>query len=302
MNRTIYVRTMSRLLLLPWLVATGCILTTGGNDDETGDVETGDDDANPTTSGFTSATMSSTTDPTSADDTVGETTAAPTGECSSNLILDGGFEGGTPSADWTEASINFNTPICDVGCTEDAGADPYAGDWYCWFGGIDTDPEIASVSQSVTLDGSSAYLSFWFQINAAAGTGDDYFFVDIDETTVFMVTDAEIDDFNGYTKVSLDVSDFIDDQAHTITFTGDFLGDGALSNFFLDEVELVTCSEGADTTGSGTTDAGTTDATTSTGSTSDSSSGVVDDGSSSDSGSSTDAGSSDSGSSGTDGG
>jgi hypothetical protein len=301
MNRTIYVRSMSRLLLLPWLVATGCIITTGEDDDETGDFDTGNDDDAPTTSGFTSATLTSSTDPTSADDTVGETTAAPTGECTSNLILDGGFEGGTPSADWTEASTNFNTPICDVGCTEDAGADPYMGDWYCWFGGIDTDPEIASVSQAVTLDGQSAYLSFWFQINAAAGTGDDYFFVDVDETTIFMVTDAEIDEFTGYTKVSLDISDFVDGQPHTITFTGDFLGDGALSNFFLDEVELVTCSEGADTTGSGTTDASTTDATTSTGST-ESSSGVVDDSSSGDSDSTSAGGSSDSGSSGTDGG
>lgn len=301
MNRTISARSLSHLLLLPWLVTTGCILTTGeGDENDTGDVDTGDD-STPTTSSFTSTTMTSTSDPSSADDTVGETTASPMGECTSNIVMDGGFESGTPSAAWTEASVNFNTPICDTGCTEDPGADPYAGEWYCWFGGIDTDPEIASVSQTVTLDGQSAYLSFRFQINAAAGTGDDYFFVDIDDTTVFMVTDAEIDDFSGYTPVSLDISDFIDDQSHTITFTGDFLGDGALSNFFLDEVELVTCTEGSDTSGSGTSTS-TTDATTSSGST-ETSTGVVDDSSSGDaSTSSSDSGTSDSGSSSSDGG
>lgn len=301
MNRTIF-RSMSRLLLLPWLVTTGCILTTGEGEVETGDdADDTSDDSTPTTTSFTSSTMTSSSDPTTDDDTVGETTASPMGECSSSIIVDGGFEGGTPSAAWDEASTNFPTPICDTGCTEDPGADPYAGDWYCWFGGIDTDPEIASVSQTVLLDGQSAYLSFRFQINASAGTGDDYFFVDIDDTTVFMVTDAEIDDYSGYTPVSLDISDFIDGQPHVITFTGDFLGDGSLSNFFLDEVDLVTCTEGSDTSGSGSS---TTDATsTSTGST-DSSTGVVDDGSSTDESgaSSSDSSSGESGSSSSDGG
>jgi hypothetical protein len=236
-------------------LGTGCLITTGGTDEDDASASDTEDPSDPSTS-LTDPTSETITD-SATSDSVGETTGTPEGECTDNILLDGGFEGGTPSAAWTEMSINFETPICDTDCTADPGADPYAGDWYAWFGGIDTAPEIASVSQLATIDGETAFLSFRFQINAAAGDGNDFFEVTIDDTTVWLATDAEIDAYAGYTPISVDVSDFADGGAHTITFTGDVLGEGQLTNFFLDEVGLVTCVVGgADTTGS-SSDSGT---------------------------------------------
>lgn len=274
MLRTKFASPGLTLLLCQALV--GCLITTGNASDEDDSADdTGTSD--PSASSFTSSdTMSATSvDPDgTGDDTVGETTGTPMGECTESLIADGGFEGGTPSQAWTEMSTNFGTPICDTACTEDAGADPYAGDWYAWFGGIDTDPEIASVSQSLNIGGETAFLSFRFQINAAAGSGDDFFEVTVDDTTVFLALDTDMPEYDGYTPISVDISDFADGNGHTITFTGDFLGN-ELTNFFLDEVALVTCVSGSDTTGTseGTTDTGSSSDTTAADSSSGSDSG-----------------------------
>jgi hypothetical protein len=239
------------LLLCHALLGAGCLITTsdGTGDDSNSGESTGGGSVSLSTTDSASAT-SSNPDETGNDDSPGETTSAPTGECSDNLIVDGGFEGGTPSEAWTEMSDNFGTPICDVDCTEEPGADPYAGDWYAWFGGIDTDPEVGSVRQDVTIGGTSAFLSFRFEINASSQTGDDFFEVTIDDESVWIAVDTEIADFDGYTPVTIDISDFADGAGHTIAFTGDVLGNG-LTNFFLDEVSLVTCTESADTSGSG---------------------------------------------------
>ncbi len=256
-------------LLCSSLASVGCILTTGGNEGDEADATAGSDPATSDPSVTTLPNSESMTDPTldpdsTGDDSVGETTGVPMGECTENRIVDGGFEAGTPSDAWIEASDNFGTPLCDTECTMDPGADPFAGDWYAWFGGIDTDPEIASVSQSLNIDGQSAFLSFRFQINAASGTGEDFFEVTVDDTSVFFVSDADMADYNGYTPISIDISDFADDASHTIKFNGDFLGNG-LTNFFLDEVALVTCTEAGESTGGssgGTSDGGSSSDTT----------------------------------------
>lgn len=275
-------------LLCSVLLGSGCLITTNSDDDnssngtaDTGNVETSFSSFSDTQQVDTSSSV----DDSGTDDSVGETTVGPSGDCSETRIVDGGFEGGTPSDAWTEMSDQFGTPICDTGCTDDEGAVPYAGDWFAWFGGV-SDEEHASVSQSITLDGETAYLSFRFEINAGAGTGDDVFSVTIDGETVFMATDLEVDDYGSYTPISLDVSDYIGAGDHIVEFRSDHLGTG-LSNFFLDEVALVTCVDGGGSSSSG--GSGTTAADSSTGSGSSDSSG---------SGSS-DSGSSDSGSSST---
>jgi hypothetical protein len=244
MRTTKLVRIGLPLLMCP-LLAAGCVLGTNGNDDAADETGTPVD---------TSASADTVPSETSADesgsaDTVGTSTSTPTGECSENRIVDGGFEAGTPSTVWTEASDQFGTPICDVGCTEDPGAEPYEGTWFAWFGGL-PQPEVASVEQTVTIDGETAYLSFRFEINAAAGTGDDTFVVSIDGVSVFMVSDADVDRFDTYTPVSIDVSEYADGGDHVVRFEADFPGTG-LSNFFLDSVELLTCVEGVGSSSSG---------------------------------------------------
>ena len=279
------VRPVAKLGLWSWMcgavLSAGCIITTGGSNDDTGGTDNSSDTetTNPLTTSDASGQMTSAD---SGDDTAGSTTDGPIGECSSNIIVDGGFEGGTPSATWTESSTNFNTPICDATCTEDPGAGPYAGDWYAWYGGSDGALEEAAVSQSVTIDGETAYLSFRFSINDSGGTGGDVFVAQIDDTVVFMVTDLDTG-FEGYTPVSLDVSDFADGMEHTVTFSAAITGAG-LTNFFLDQIELVGCTVGSESSGSGLDSSG--------GSSGDSGSGTTDGSSSSSDGGSSSGGSS----------
>ncbi|MBC8073234.1 MAG: hypothetical protein IAG13_33235 [Deltaproteobacteria bacterium] len=245
MRTTKLVRFGLPLLMSP-LLAAGCLIGSSSDD--------GDDDADDT--GQPADTSSDTTPADSSDDdsgsadSVGTSTSTPTGECSESRIVDGGFEAGTPSSVWTEASEQFGTPICDIGCTEDEGAVPYEGTWFAWFGGL-AEPEVASVEQTVTIDGETAYLSFRFEINAAAGTADDTFDVTIDGESVFMVTDSDVDRFDAYTPVSIDVSEYADGGDHVVRFEATFPGTG-LSNFFLDTVELITCVEGVGSSSSGT--------------------------------------------------
>jgi len=262
MTTTKLIRSGATLLLCSPLFA-GCILTTGSDDANDDDNSSASDTDIPSDTSGSSLSSTSPVDSSAGDDesgsfdeTGGETTDGPTGDCSETRIVDGGFEAGTPSSVWTEASAQFGTPICDTGCTEEEGAAPYAGDWFAWFGGV-AEAEQASVSQSITLDGDSAYLSFRFEINASAGTGDDVFTVTIDGQTVFMATDLEIENYATYTPITIDVSEFIDGGDHVVALESDHLGTG-MSSFFLDEVALVTCDEGGESSSSGSGDSEST--------------------------------------------
>lgn len=243
-----------------------------------------DDDTNQ--SGETGGTGSSmTTPPTTTDsdpsvDPSEGTTSSDTAETSDsgmvpdgcteeNLFMDAGFEDGTPSMHWTEASDVFGTPICDAGCTEQAGAVPYAGDWWVWYGGVEQ-ADTSSVSQTVTIEGAEAYLQFRFWINTGSGSGDDVFHVDVDGDTVFMATDLDEGEYDSYTLVAVDLDALgeTDGSMHEITFGAELTGNG-LTNFFLDNVSVVSCSEGMTDSSSSTTmdptDTDTdTDATSST--------------------------------------
>jgi hypothetical protein len=251
------------------LLSTACIITTSEDD---GDVETTDDGNPPASTGQPSDSTGPVADGTSTGPE-DPTTGGPMGECSDNLVLDPGFEAGTPSEVWTEASDVFDTPICDASCTTEEGAVPYAGDWWAWFGGVEDQEENASLAQTITIAPDMAYLRFWFQIRSGAGMGADVFTATLDGDTVFMVTDLDMPDYGDYTEVEIDVSPWADGGSYELRFASSHTGNG-LTSFFLDDVSLVSCSEagssssgpateGQDSTGStGDTD-GTTDGTTS---------------------------------------
>lgn len=254
------------------LLSAACIINTS----EDGDGGPGTDSGDPPIS---TGQPSDSTGPI-ADDTVGTdtndgTTGGPVGECTENLVLDPGFEAGTPSDAWTEASDAFGSPICDSSCTEEAGAVPYAGDWWAWFGGVEDMPETASVSQTITIDPEMAYLSFRFQIRSGANTGDDVFTATLGGDTVFMVNDQDMNDYDTYQRVDLDVSAWADGGSYELRFASEHTGVG-LTSFFLDDVSLVSCIEagstgstGPDTDGQDSTagSSGGTDGTTGTGGT-----------------------------------
>lgn len=260
---TISLRALAGVLGLG-LLSSACIITTSEDDDGGRDIT--DDGTPPLTSGQPSDSTGPVADDTvGSDDTSDPTTGGPVGDCSDNLVLDAGFEAGTPSEAWTEASDVFGTPICDAGCTDEAGAVPYAGEWWAWFGGVEDEPESASLSQTITIDPEMAYLSFWFQVRSGAGSGDDVFTVTLGGDTIFMVTDLDMPDYDAYTQVDVDVSEWADGGSYELRFASEHTGVG-LTSFFLDEVSLVSCTE-AGSTGSTGPDTGGQDSTGSTGDT-----------------------------------
>jgi hypothetical protein len=258
------------------LLGSACIITTSEDDDGSDDSETGEDDVDPpSTTGLPSDSSGPVVDDTGDTGPIDETTGGPVGECSENLVLDPGFEGGTPSEAWSEASDVFGTPICDTGCTEEEGAAPYAGEWWAWFGGVEGDPENASLAQTITIDPEMAYLSFWFQIRSGAATGNDVFTVTLGGDTLFMATDLEMPDYDEYRRIEVDVSQWADGGAYELRFESSHTGEG-LTSFFLDEVSLVSCVEGAGTSTGPDTDGLDESSSGSSGSSSGSSSGDTD--------------------------
>lgn len=169
--------------------------------------------------------------------------------CGENLLEDPGFEGGSPNDAWTAESDLFGTPICSVDCTDDVGAGPFVGDWWVWFGGV-AQPDTAFVRQTVLIPEGMAMLRFGFSINAGSGTANDVFTVLVDEMTMLQINDTEAESYGGWRLVEIDVSSFADGGEHVLSFSASIAGVG-VTNFFIDEVEVLPCEESS--TSSGTT-------------------------------------------------
>jgi hypothetical protein len=175
-----------------------------------------------------------------------------------NYVVDGSFEAGTPSEVWTEASLLFGTPICDTAsCSDDEGAMPAEGDFWAWFGGSETEPEVASLAQTLTIPANDvAQLSFFLRIPSGAGGGDDILTVSLDQQIQFMVTDLDMPEYGDYRLVEIDVTDFADGQSHELLIEADITGAG-LTSFFVDDFYIVSCGETAADTTAGDDTAGT---------------------------------------------
>jgi len=150
-----------------------------------------------------------------------------------NLVGDPGFEAGTPNPNWTEASSNFGTPLCDATCGL-AGA--RTGNWWAWFGGSPTG-DVGSATQSVTIPAGANTLTFWYQLQGC-GTGGAANFVtfSIDGTELFRRdgTSAECGGTT-YTQASINIAAFANGAAHTLAFNSTTTGSG---NFFIDDVGI----------------------------------------------------------------
>jgi hypothetical protein len=176
----------------------------------------------------------------------GYNTAGCTTACTPvNLLTNGGFDNGPFGGGWTESSLNFGTPVCDVaGCGLGGGTGPHQGTYWVWFGGTNTAFESASVSRSVVINPGMATLSFQLDIPVCEDPAWalDQLTVTIDGNILFQTTNLDAGcGAVGYQQLSFDISAYANGQAHTITFaaqTDDFFD---VTNFMIDTVELLGC-------------------------------------------------------------
>lgn len=155
----------------------------------------------------------------------------------SEQVADGGFEGGSPNADWIEQSANFGTPLCTAaGCGTGGGTGPHGGDWWTWFGGIGT-LETASMTQAVTIPPDSI-LSFFFEA-PACGNSADFLRVQIDGATVWEATGAHPQcNTIGYQQHTVELFGFDDGGVHDLVFSSTTAGSPGLTNFFIDDISI----------------------------------------------------------------
>lgn len=172
----------------------------------------------------------------------------------SNVVADPSFEGGTPSAAWSEFSDAFGTPICDPFC---GGPPAPHGAWYVWLG--DDPMEEAWVEQSVTIPTTATTLEFDLFVENC-DSASDFMRVLIGEECIHNLceisggpctTNADClnEEFTrectpgtedaGFVGRSVDVSAYADGLDHTVRFeTMTFGANGDVSNFFVDQVVI----------------------------------------------------------------
>jgi cysteine-rich repeat protein len=168
--------------------------------------------------------------------------APPTG----NLLADGGFEAGSPHADWQQASTNFGTPLCSDATCPLGSVVPSGGDWLAWFGGADSNdfgivlPETGTLSQSVTIPervGATVGFELWVGECDAASLSDA-FRVLLDGQEVYAT--PECSETAGYVATSAAADSFADGGSHLLTLEGGNASPtGGVSSFFVDDLSLV---------------------------------------------------------------
>ncbi|PWJ12866.1 hypothetical protein SAMN05421539_1152 [Jannaschia seohaensis] len=162
------------------------------------------------------------------------------GAVHASVLSDGSFEAGTPNPSWTEFSANFGTPLCTIAnCGTGNGSGPRTGDWWAWFGGVQSAPEASSLSQTVVLPTGSATLRFYFETPALSANPSDFIEARMNGTTVWSETAATATSGLGYSLVSVDISAYADGGSHTLSFFAETTGNG-VSNFFIDDVSIET--------------------------------------------------------------
>ena len=168
--------------------------------------------------------------------------------CTTDFMVDGGFEGGTPSATWNEASTNFGTPICDpFACGFGGGTGPRTGNFWSWFGGIPA-LEIGSVDQNIVIPVGATTLDFFMEIPVSSGNNVDFMRVKIDGITLFTVMEGDAPWAGiGYDPVSIPIGAFADGGVHNIRFESTQTGAPGITNFFVDDISMnvqtVNCTE-----------------------------------------------------------
>ena len=96
------------------------------------------------------------------------------------------------------------------------------------------------MAQTLNIPAGSNSLTFWAENFVCAGGAADFARVLIDGNELWRVdgTDASCGVL-GYRQVTVDISAFANDSSHTLTFDSTSGSTGTGSNFFIDDVEIV---------------------------------------------------------------
>lgn len=156
-------------------------------------------------------------------------------------LLDGSFEAGAGMGQWTEASVAFGTPLCNLATCGDCGGDcaSSTGDWYAWFGGTGGGAEVGSVSQDIVIPvGTTAEVEMMVDIaNPGEGVAGDNLIVYMDGNILSTITALDSASYDGYTLLSIDVSSYLG-GTHTLLIEGNEVGTSVF-NMLVDDVELI---------------------------------------------------------------
>jgi len=165
-----------------------------------------------------------------------------------NPVVDPGFESysgkGPPYTLWTETTSNMYSPLCTTSQADcdpaTSGVGPHSGLSWGWFG-ITTAYAAAesTLSQQVTIPTGSNQLTFWFAIKDFEGgaSANQYFQAKIDGTELFRKDISQKNSYPPYTQVTLDVSAYANNAAHTLAFTSVSM-DGLSVSFLLDDIAI----------------------------------------------------------------
>ncbi|MCC6840144.1 MAG: T9SS type A sorting domain-containing protein [Flavobacteriales bacterium] len=156
-------------------------------------------------------------------------------------ITDGSFEAGIGAGTWTEASVNFGTPLCNAAACGTGGgaAVPRTGEVFAWFGGLGDASEMASVDQSAFIpSGTTANLLVYVKIPASGdGTANNYLKAFVDGNEVGAVTAVDSATYADYTLWSVQIDSYADGSNHNIKLEGKENGT-AVFNILADDIAL----------------------------------------------------------------
>jgi cysteine-rich repeat protein len=155
----------------------------------------------------------------------------------SNLVIDPGFEAGSPNPHWLEQSVAFGSPICSAALN--CGSAQRNGDYWVWFGGVIIDPEEAMVSQALTIPDTAYELSFWIRVDSC-DSPSDYIEVLLDDVTLWTLTgDDPVCGDAVYSEVVLDITPYADNAQHELVFHAEtFSINFDSSDFHVDDIFL----------------------------------------------------------------
>ncbi len=164
-----------------------------------------------------------------------------------DLIIDGGFESGFPSAGWLGYSLNFGHPFCNVFlCGTGGGSGAQSGSWWAWFGGINQFEE-GYCSQQVTIPiNTIANLYFYLEVPVSCDSPADFLRLAMGTDTVFSIDGSSpLCGTVGYSLQSVPLSQYADGLTRTLKFFSRIYAvNNQVTNFFVDNVILLTCPVG----------------------------------------------------------